>query len=396
MKYAVIIPDGMADYPVEKLGGRTPLEAAATPNMDRLASEGEVGLVRNVPVGMSPGSDVAIMSVLGFDPRVYHTGRAPLEAPAIGVELSRGQVAFRMNLVTVADGLMADYSGGHIETKEAAVLVQTLEETLGGGFFHFHAGVSYRHLAVTNRMDLLDLVTTPPHDISGKEVSDYLPRGVGAEEVIALMAEAGRLLEQHEINSVRRDLGENPANAVWFWGQGTRPEIPAFSVEYGKRAAVISAVALLQSLAIYAGMDVLDVEGMTGYYDTNYAGKGECAVRALNEEGYDVVVVHVEAPDEAGHNGDVEQKVKAIEAVDREVLGRLLQECGGSDMSVYLLADHPTPISVKSHTSEPSPYLMWGAGTEHTGAEAFGESACRASGRLMEEGWKMMKRFLAY
>ena len=395
MKYAVVIPDGMADYPLEKLGGLTPLEAADTPNMDRLAKEGEVGLVRNIPTGMNPGSDVAIMSVLGYDPAQFHTGRAPLEAPAIGVELKEGDVAFRMNLVTIVDGKMVDYSGGHIGTKEAKALVQTLEEVFGGQMFHYFPGVSYRHLAVTREQQLLKLETTPPHDISGKNVADYLPKGAGAKKIIKLMKEAGKLLEEHEVNTVRRDLGENPANAVWFWGQGKKPELPLFEELYGVKGAVISAVALLRSLAMYAGMDVLDVPGITGYYDTNYAGKGERAVRALKEDGYELVVVHVEAPDEAGHNGDVEQKVKAIEAVDKEVLGRLLQEYGDAGLRVYLLADHPTPIIVKSHTDEPSPYLIWGEGTESVGAGAFGESACRATGLLNSQGWTMMKRFLA-
>ena len=401
MKCAVVIPDGMADYPLDELGGRTPLEAADTPNMDRLAREGEAGLVRNVPVGMSPGSDVAIMSVLGYDPARYHTGRAPLEAPAIGVRLEEGDVAFRMNLVTIIDGRMVDYSGGHIGDREAFALVKALVETLGEKTFRFYPGVSYRHLAVTRDDELADTVTTPPHDITGQLVEEYLPRGVGAEKIIRVMKEAGRILEEHEVNSVRRDLGENPANAVWLWGQGRRPEIPGFLEMYGARGAVISAVSLLKSLAMYAGMDVLDVPGITGYYDTNYAGKGERAVEALLSGEYDVVVVHVEAPDEAGHNGDVEAKVKAIEAVDREVLGRLLERCARTDMRVYLAADHPTPISVRSHTAEPSPYAIWGGGAASAAAaaarakaEAFGESACRASGIVQESGWQMMKRLL--
>ena len=393
MKYAVVIPDGMADYPLKALDGRTPLEAARTPCMDRLAGEGTVGLSRNVPEGMPPGSDVAIMSVLGYDPATYHTGRAPLEAPDIGVSLSEDDVAFRMNLVTIADGRMADYSAGHIGNEEARALVQTLRETLGDEPFQYFPGMSYRHLAVSRDKALLGVSCTPPHDITGREVQDYLPRGEKADVLIDAMEQAAAMLENHEVNAVRRDLRENPANAIWFWGQGTRPQLPLFKELRGLTGAMISAVALLRSLAVYAGLDRIDVPGITGYYDTNYRGKGEYAVAAL--ENHDLVVAHVEAPDEAGHNKDVKAKVEAIERVDEEVLGVIVKGLEGVDARIMVLADHPTPIEVGSHTPEPAPFLMWGKGIPQSGVEGFGESSCRAAGKLISPGFKLMDVFLS-
>lgn len=393
MKYAIIVPDGMADRPLKKLGGRTPLEAADTPNMDRLAGEGAVGLSRNVPEGMPPGSDVAVMSVLGYDPLRYHTGRAPLEAPDIGVDLGPDEVAFRMNLVTIAEGRMADYSAGHISSEEARPLVETLNESLGDGPFRYFPGVSYRHLAVAGDRDLLEVSCTPPHDIAAQMVEDHLPRGRGSETLVSVMEKARRVLEVHEVNSVRRDLGENPANAVWFWGQGTRPQLPSFEELRGVRGAMISAVALLRSLALYAGFERIDVPGATGYYDTNYRGKGEAAVAAL--ERRDLVVVHVESPDEAGHNRDWEAKVEAIERIEKEVLGVVCEGLAGREARLMVLADHLTPIAVGSHTPEPAPFLMWGEGIPASGVEGFGESSCRAAGQVISPGYRLMDIFLA-
>lgn len=393
MVYAVVIPDGMADYPLRELGGRTPLEAACTPNMDRLARRGTVGLVKNVPDGMPAGSDVAIMSVLGYDPARYHTGRAPLEAPDLGVELGADDVAFRMNLVTVADGRMADYAAGHITTEEAGALVAALAESLGEQPFRYYRGVSYRHLAVTTDRRLLEVACTPPHDITGREIADYLPVGRGADVLLAIMEKAAKVLVRHEVNTVRRDLGENPANAVWFWGQGTRPTLPAFERLHGCRAGLISAVSLLRSLAAYGGIRRIDVPSITGYYDTNYRGKGEVALAALGE--LDLVIVHVEAPDEAGHNADVEAKVRAIERVDADIVGVLMDGLAHRPARLLVLADHPTPIAVRSHTAEPAPFVMAGSGVAACGVSAFAESSCRAAGRLVSPGHRLMDILLS-
>jgi 2,3-bisphosphoglycerate-independent phosphoglycerate mutase len=393
MKYVVLISDGMADYPIEELDGLTPLEAADTPHMDTLAARGRVGLVRNVPPGMSPGSDVAVMSVLGFDPAKYYTGRAPLEAPAMGVELEPGQIAYRMNLVTIFDSKMSDFTAGHISDDEAAVLVNALQSSMDSDEFRFYPGTSYRNLMVTTDINLLKMICTPPHDIIGQSIETYLPRGRKAQRLLELMDRADKILKDHEINVRRKEAGENPANSVWLWGQGIRPDMPLFKDVYGISGAIISAVPLLRSLSQYLGLELIGVEGITGYLDTNYKGKGLGALRALQK--HDLVCVHVEAPDEAGHSGDTKSKKEAIERIDEEVLGTILDDLDNyAEWRVLVLADHPTPIVKRTHTAEPVPFVLCGTGIDSCGAEVMGESSASASGIFIDKGYRMMEILL--
>jgi 2,3-bisphosphoglycerate-independent phosphoglycerate mutase len=392
-KYIVLIPDGMADDPLAELGGLTPLEAADTPHMDALAGKGLVGMVRNVPAGMSPGSDVAVMSVLGYDPVRYHTGRAPLEAPAIGVDLEPGQIAYRMNLVTIADGQMVDFAAGHISNDEATVLVETLEQSIGSEEFRFYSGTSYRHLLVTTDKDLLEMTCTPPHDIIGQSIINYLPRGPKAERLLDLMDRAGEILESHEINVRRKESGKNPANRIWFWGQGVRPQVPLFKDVFGISGAIISAVPLLQSLAAYLGLERVHVDGITGYLDTNYSGKGKAAVEALKK--HDFVCIHVEAPDEAGHSGDYQAKIEAIERIDQDVLGTVIDGLSHYDQwRILVLPDHPTPVTLRTHTSKPVPFLLCGTGIDSVGVKEMGESHARSTGILIDKGHRLMEILL--
>ena len=393
-KYVVLIPDGMADDPLAELGGLTPLEAADTPHMDALAGKGLVGMVRNVPAGMSPGSDVAVMSVLGYDPARYHTGRAPLEAPAIGVDLEPDQIAYRMNLVTIADGQMVDFAAGHISNDEATVLVETLEQSIGSEEFRFYSGTSYRHLLVTTDRDLLEMTCTPPHDIIGQSIINYLPRGPKAERLLDLMDRAGEILESHEINVQRKETGKNRANRIWFWGQGVRPQMPLFKDVFGISGAIISAVPLLQSLATYLGLERVYVDGMTGYLDTNYIGKGKAAVETLKK--HDFVCIHVEAPDEAGHCGDYQAKIEAIERIDQDVLGTVIDDLNHYDhWRILVLPDHPTPVTLRTHTSKPVPFLLCGTGIDSVGVKEMGESHARSTGILIDKGHRLMEILLA-
>jgi 2,3-bisphosphoglycerate-independent phosphoglycerate mutase len=327
MKYVILLGDGMADVPLPQLGGKTPLEHANIPNMDHIAKHGRCGLARTVPSGMPAGSDIANMSVLGYAPEKYYTGRGPLEAASMGVTLAEGEIAFRCNLITVAAGAITDYSAGHITSEEASVLIASIDETLSSDRVHFHAGISYRHLMVTAGIGA-SAVCTPPHDVLGEPMESQMP--------------------------------ENPATHIWLWGQGGAPSFPPFEEMFGITGAMISAVDLLKGLAIYAGMDVIEVPGATGYLDTNYAGKADYAVKAL--EDHDFVYVHVEAPDEAGHEGDVEAKVQAIEDFDEKVVGRVLDRC--SDCVIMVLPDHPTPIPLRTHTADPVPFAIQGHGAD--------------------------------
>ncbi len=392
-KYIVLIPDGMADDPLAELGGLTPLEAADTPHMNALAGRGLVGMVRNVPAGMSPGSDVAVMSVLGYDPARYHTGRAPLEAPAIGVDLEPGLIAYRMNLITITNGQMVDFTAGHISNDEATVLVETLEQFIGSEEFRFYSGTSYRHLLVTTDRDLLEMTCRPPHDIIGQSIINYLPRGPKAERLLDLMDRAGEILESHEINVQRKETGKNPANRIWFWGQGVRPQMPLFKDVFGISGAIISAVPLLQSLAAYLGLECVHVDGMTGYLDTNYIGKGKAAVEALKK--HDFVCIHVEAPDEAGHCGDYQAKIEAIERIDQDVLGTVVDDLNHYDQwRILVLPDHPTPVTLRTHTSKPVPFLLCGTGIDSVGVKEMGESHARSTGILIDKGHRLTEILL--
>lgn len=394
MQYIVIIPDGMADEPVEELGGRTPLDAARTPAMDTLVKWGRCGLVRTIPPGCEPGSDAANLSLLGYDPRKYITGRAPLEAASIGVDLRADEVAFRCNLVTLGDGVMVDYSAGAIGSSEAAELIAAVQAELGGSDFNFYAGVSYRHLMVSSIDGLERARCTPPHDILGQPVEKYLPRGGGAASRLQeLIARSPEVLAGHEVNSVRVDLGENPANSIWLWGQGRRPEMDTFEERFGVTGAMISAVDLLRGIGIYLGFEVIDVPGATGGLDTDYAAKGRAAVEAL--ENHQFVFVHVEATDEAGHSGNADEKLHAIEEVDEKVVTPVLERVQGQPgFRVLVVADHPTPVAVRTHTADPTPFVIFGEGVEHNGADRMTEAEASGTGLLIKRGHDLMGGFL--
>lgn len=402
MKYLVLLGDGMAGLPLAELGGKTTLAYARTPNMDYMASHGKLGRARTVPAGMPPGSDVANLSVLGYDPKKYYTGRAPLEAVSIGVDLDPEDVAFRCNLVTLRvmdrkdEGrafcrrcFMEDFSAGHISTAEARVLIAAMDAALGSEKLTFYPGVSYRHLMVwKGGEDKVECV--PPHDITGREVADKLPVGDGADFLTDLMKRSMDVLMDHEVNRDRIKAGKPPANSIWLWGQGRRPRMPSFRERYGLTGAMISAVDLMKGIAKVLGLKVLEVPGATGYIDTNYRGKAEAALKALDE--VDFVYVHVEAPDEAGHGGNMEHKIRAIEDFDELVVGVVARELKArKGCRVLIMPDHPTPISVRSHTSEPVPFIVWEPGLEVPGeADEYNEEAAAKSRLVFEEGWKIM------
>ena len=373
MKLIVLLGDGMADLPLEVLGGRTPLQAAEKPNMDRLARQGRSGLARTVPEGFAPGSDVAHLSVMGYDPAEYYTGRAPLEAAAMNVHLGPDEIAFRCNFVTIDNGLMKDYSAGHISTEEGQELIEALAPLMPGQ--RLYPGVSYRNLLVLQAGARAEC--TPPHDISGQPVEEHLPRGQDSELLVALMEAARPVLERHQVNRRRIAAGKRPANAIWLWGQGPAPAMPSFAEKYGLSGAMISAVDLLKGIGRYAGLEVIDVPGATGNIDTNYQGKVDAALEALKSR--DFVYLHIEAPDEAGHEGEIDLKVRAIELFDEKVVGPVLQalEKSGEDWRVLLMPDHATPISIKTHSSDPVPFTIAGSGIEPDEVERFDELAAQ-------------------
>ncbi len=398
-KYLVIIPDGMSDLPIDALDGQTPLEAADTPNMDQLAKKGIVGRTCNVPEGMDPGSDVAIMSLLGFDPAKYHTGRAPLETPAMGIDLKPGEIAFRMNFVTITNGRMHDFSAGHISTQEAGVLLHELEKELGSDDFRFYKGDAYRHLMITPLTEFNELICTPPHDIMGEIAANHFPDGAltGKEalrdKLLDFMNHAHNLLKNHEINLKREKAGKNPANGIWFWGQGSSARFPSFKETFGVNGAIISAVPLLKSLGILLKLKAVPVEGITGYLDTNYKGKGEGAVKALKQS--DFVCVHIEATDEAGHLGDWQEKITAIERIDKDIIGTILHGINCDDnIRILILPDHPTPVSLRTHTCDPVPFLMYGTGIEPDKITRMGESSADTSTIFFKDGHDLMADFI--
>ena len=363
MKYLVVLGDGMADYKIDSLGGKTPLEYAKKPNIDMLAKKSQIGLVKTVPAGMKPGSDVANLSVIGYAPEQYYSGRSPLEALSIGVDMQDGDVAVRTNLVTlsgeeeIAKKTMVDYSAGEISTKEAKELIQAVKEVLSDEEFSFYAGVSYRHCLIIKN-GTTETALTPPHDISGRVIGEYLPSGKGGEKLLSLIERSGEILKNHPVNLERIKNGKNPATHIWFWGAGTKPSLDDFQEKYGLKGAIISAVDLLKGIAIGAGMEAPDVEGATGTLATNWDGKIEMAKKCF-DEGADYVYIHLEAPDECGHQGDTLGKVKAIEKVDY-VVGEMVKYLEGKgDFTLAVLPDHATPIAKKTHTSEPIPYMIY-------------------------------------
>lgn len=374
MKYAILVGDGMADFPIEKLGNKTPLEYACTPAMDTVAAEGLVGRVRTVPSAMPPGSDVANMSLLGYDPADYYTGRAPIEAASMGVPLAADDVAFRCNLVTLGEGLMQDYSAGHIDTADAHALVGELGEWLGSDVCRFFRGVSYRHLLVLTGFRNPSVETTPPHDITGKPWEKHLPQGEGGSALVDLMAKARAVLAASETNRRRVAEGKRPATDIWLWGQGTAMQVPTLKDRYGLSGSVVSAVDLVRGLGVLAAMRVRLVEGATGYLGTNYAGKVAAATEALAKE--DLVFLHVEAPDETSHEGSLEKKVQAIEEFDRHVVSKVLDlRTRIPELRLLVAPDHATPISLKTHHADPVPFAVCGAGIRKDPATCYCEQS---------------------
>jgi len=398
MKIIVLLGDGMSDEPCAELDGKTPLQAAATPNMDRMAQLGQVGLAHTVPEGLPPGSDVANLSVFGYDPRSCYTGRSPLEAISMGVELGPHDVAFRMNLVTMTPHngkiYLEDFSAGHIGSEESHQLIDSLQAELGDERFEFHAGVGYRHLLVwRNGKD--SMTATPPHDISGKRVLEYLPQGEGSSELINLMNASQMLLHNHPVNKQRKERDELPATSIWLWGHGKSPVLQRYQEKFGLSGAVISAVDLLKGIGLSAGLEVINVPGATGYIDTNYKGKAEAALEAL--ETLDFVYVHVEAPDEASHSGNLQHKIKAIEDFDQLVVGTVLAGVDRfDDLRILCCPDHPTPVQKMTHTGDPVPFVVYRPGQDNSnGATAYDEVQAKATGFVLAEGYQLMELLTA-
>lgn len=396
MKYIIIVPDGMADYPIPELGNKTPLEAARKANMNRLAARGMTGLIQTIPTGLPPGSDIGNLSLLGYDPKKNFTGRAPLEAANMNIILQDDEIAFRCNLVTIENGAMLDYSAGHIPSKEAGILIETLNKELDAVDTKFYAGKSYRHIMVmrSRQVDRLKHIKfTPPHDILGKNIKNYLPKEREAVPILALMEKSKAILTDHAVNQVRRDLGENPANMIWLWGQGTKPQLPSFKEKFGLDGAIISAVDLVNGIGRLAGLEVVTVPGATGYYDTNFKGKAEYALESLKTK--DFVYIHIEAPDEAGHNGDAKNKVASIENIDRDIVGTIINHFSEQDdVRILILPDHPTPVSLRTHSSEPVPFLLFGKGIRPDGSRELGETAAKENGLKFKSGEELMDFFV--
>lgn len=402
MKYAVVLCDGMADYPVPALSGKTPMMVANKPHIDALAQKAQVGLVRTVAQGLKPGSDVANMSVLGFDPKKYHKGRSPLEAANLGVQMASDDVALRCNLVTLSDETnyedktMVDYSAGDISTEEAHAIIASVRERFANEKYDFYAGVSYRHCLMVHHgtMDLGKM--TPPHDISGRVIGEYLSDSPNAAPLIAMMRESCELLRDHPVNKARIAAGKRPANAIWFWGEGTCTALPSFEELYGLKGTIISAVDLLGGIGFLAGMHTPKVPGATGYIDTNFKGKAETAV-AEWQSGQDLVYLHFEAPDECGHRNEPENKVRSIELIDSIVLPIILDylEKQG-DYKVLLLPDHPTPIVTMTHASDPVPYLMFSSRNPQAGVASIDEESAKATGVFVENGTGLMQQFIDF
>ncbi len=405
MKYVLIVGDGMADYPVEGLDGKTPLMIARTPNMDWMARHGKLGLVKTVPDGFNPGSEIANLSIFGYDPHRYYTGRGPLEAASLGLTLNRDDLAFRCNLVTLrresSRVVMEDFAAGHITDKEAKEIIADLDRAIGTERTRFYSGVSYRHLMIVrdgcaDHSDLESLQLTPPHDIIGRDIASYLPEEKGSGKgILDVMAASQPILENHPVNLRRKAKGLRPANSIWLWGQGRSPQMMTLKERFGIDGYVISAVHLIKGIGLLAGLDVLEVPGITGYFDTNYQGKGDYALRSLEKK--DFVYVHVEAPDEAGHMGNLQLKIEAIEAFDEKVVGTILKGIAHyKHVRVMVLPDHPTPLSVRTHTAEPVPFVIYskGSGATEGGSGTFDEVSAMRSGLFIEKGHELIEHFL--
>ena len=393
MRYAVIIPDGAADEPIGELGNRTPLEAARLPNIDWVASHGRTGTVKHVPAAMPPGSDIAIMSLMGYDPKANYTGRAAIEAAGRGIELADEDWVFRANLVTIIDGKMIDYSAGHISSQEGQALIDLLAEELASDSVEFYPGVSYRHLVVFREAAFKRLRTVAPHDIIDQSVQKYLPKGKTAAALREMMDRSAELFENNEINEVRRELNESPATQIWLWGQGRRCQLESFSKRFGLRGGLVAGTDLIKGLARLVGWENIEVAGATGYLDTDYEAKGQAAIEALKE--YDLVVVHVEAPDEAGHIGDAKAKLAALEAIDKHIVGPILEQLRkDKHWRVLICPDHPTPVRLRTHVGKAVPFALAGENISVVPAETFSEANAEAADLRVERGWELMEYFL--
>ncbi len=394
MKYVVVLGDGMADYPIEDICGMTPLEYANTETIDRLSGMSEIGLVHTIPEGMSPGSDTANLSVIGYDPKIYYSGRSPLEALSIGVDMEKTDISFRCNIVTLSEDeedyekkTIIDHSSGEISTEDAAVLLEAVKAELEDEEYKYYVGTSYRHLTIWKNGKVLPL--TPPHDILTKVIGEYLPEDTKLRE---MMKKSYDILANHPINIERKKKGLNPANSIWFWGAGTRPALSSFEEKNKKNGVMISAVDLLKGIAVGAGLKNIDVEGANGGLHTNYKGKAQAAVKALLEDGYDFAYIHVEAPDEMGHQGSMERKIQAIEFLDSQVIKTVVEEFEkkGEDLRLLVLPDHPTPIVLRTHSSEPVPYLLYDSTDKKESVLKYNEKDAKASGIYVAEGHKLI------
>ena len=394
MKYVVVLGDGMADRPIDELGGMTPLEYAKTPVMDGLAAVSEIGLVQTIPEGMKPGSDTANLAVLGYNPRDYYTGRSPLEALSIGVDMKPTDIAMRCNIVTLTEDdvpyeekVILDHSSGEISTQEAAQLLEAVRAELESDRYKFYVGTSYRHLLIWDQGQVIDLAQ--PHDVLGQQIGKHLPTDPILRD---MMKRSYDILVHHPVNQARREKGLNPANSLWFWGAGTRPALSSFEEKNHKKGAMISAVDLLKGIAVGAGMKNIIVEGADGTLHTNYEGKAQAAADVLLNEGYDFVYVHVEAPDEMGHQGSIERKVQSIEYLDGRVIGPLKEKlsASGEPFRMLIMPDHPTPICVRTHTSDPVPYLLYDSSAPGSYSWKYNEREAQKSGNRVDKGYKMI------
>lgn len=398
MKYIIVLGDGMADEPLEQLGGKTPLAYAKTPWMDEISKKSEIGLAKTIPNGMKPGSDTANLAVLGYDPKQYYTGRSPLEALSIGVDMEEKDIAIRCNLVTISDDALpyeektiVDHSSSEISTEDAAVLLEAVREVLEDDVYRFYLGTSYRHCTIWKEGDVVEL--TPPHDILGKAIGEYLPE----DEILReKMKRSYDILNHHPLNEERAKKGRNKANSIWFWGAGTKPALDSFDGKFGRKGAMISAVDLLKGIAVGAAMTNIEVEGADGTLETNYEGKASAAVKAVTEDGSDFVYIHVEAPDEMGHQGSIERKVKAIEYLDGRVIGPVYEQMrkSGEDFRLLVMPDHPTPIRTRTHSSDPVPYMLYDSTAEQDHSWDYNEKEAKESGHYLDEGYTLIRDFL--
>lgn len=399
-KYVVMLCDGMADYPVEELGGKSPMEAAYKPTMDKLAKKATVGLVKSVADGLKPGSDVANLSILGYDPAIYYSGRSPLEAGSIGIDMKPTDVSFRCNLVTLSDEenyedkTILDYCADDISTEEARILIEFLAQHFNSEEFQLYAGVSYRHCLIWNQGTLDVGTLTPPHDITGKPIKEYIPSHPNAAKLYDMMVKSYDLLKDHPVNKAREAKGKRPANSMWFWGEGVRKSLMPFTEKYGLKGSIISAVDLLKGIGKFSGMNVVEVEGATGYIDTNFEGKAQACIDEL-VNGQDFVYIHVEAPDECGHRHEIENKKRAIELIDEKILTPVVAALEQyDDYKVLVCPDHPTPLSLRTHTNDPIPFLIYHKQGEVEGVDGWSEKTAAETGLFISEGHTLMEKFL--